>query len=286
MEKEYNPRQTESTPTMHIADIELARRLEQADAAGAADFAAAHVRINPESKADFIYAGGGIAVFAGPESPVTQVIGLGMDGPIDVKPLDSIEAFFRQRNTPVNIEWCPLADSSWLGVLADRGFRLRDHANALICPLETKACGAADSGQPAVRVRRVEQSDVHLWSHVVARGFFDDDEVPQPVLDDLATFFHMSNTTCLLADVDHRPVGGCVVATHQGVASLFGHATIPGFRNRGVQSALIAPSLHLAAETGCDLAVAFTHPGSTSQRNLERHGFRVVYTRSKLVRIL
>ena len=35
---------------------------------------------------------------------------------------------------------------------------------------------------------------------------------------------------------------------------------------------------------GCDLATAATLPGSVSQRNYERHGFRVAYTRATLVR--
>jgi len=31
------------------------------------------------------------------------------------------------------------------------------------------------------------------------------------------------------------------------------------------------------------MAMAVTLPGSGSQRNFERHGFRVVYTRTKLI---
>jgi hypothetical protein len=34
---------------------------------------------------------------------------------------------------------------------------------------------------------------------------------------------------------------------------------------------------------GCEFAVSESHPGSTSQRNMERLGFRVVYTRVDLL---
>ena len=48
---------------------------------------------------------------------------------------------------------------------------------------------------------------------------------------------------------------------------------------RGVQSALIACRLHEAALAGCEYAVVSTQPASGSQRNMERRGFRLAYTK-------
>jgi len=59
---------------------------------------------------------------------------------------------------------------------------------------------------------------------------------------------------------------------------------LAGFRKRGAQSILIGARLTWAVEQGCDLATTTTQPGSSSQRNYERAGFRVVYTRAKVVR--
>jgi len=39
--------------------------------------------------------------------------------------------------------------------------------------------------------------------------------------------------------------------------------------------------LRYAAEKGCDIAMMCALPGSASQRNAERQGFRVAYTRIK-----
>jgi hypothetical protein len=39
----------------------------------------------------------------------------------------------------------------------------------------------------------------------------------------------------------------------------------------------------VAAELKCDLATASTLPGSVSQRNYERHGFQMAYTKAVLV---
>ena len=68
---------------------------------------------------------------------------------------------------------------------------------------------------------------------------------------------------------------------HQGTALLAGAATIPAWRGRGAQAALLRARLHHAARVGCDMAMMVTEPGSTSQRNAERQGFRVVYNRIK-----
>ena len=71
-----------------------------------------------------------------------------------------------------------------------------------------------------------------------------------------------------------------------GLASvvLFGASTLPDFRNKGVQTALLRTRLKRAGEEGCDLAMSLAQPGSASQRNIVRQGFHVLYTRVKFGR--
>jgi hypothetical protein len=52
-------------------------------------------------------------------------------------------------------------------------------------------------------------------------------------------------------------------------------------RRRGLQGALLQERMRYAAEHGCDLAMMVAEAGSNSQRNAERKGFRVAYTRLK-----
>jgi hypothetical protein len=68
---------------------------------------------------------------------------------------------------------------------------------------------------------------------------------------------------------------------HEGIAIMAGASTIPSARGRGAQLALLERRLHDAREHGCDLALMGALPGSISQRNAERHGFRIAYTRVK-----
>ncbi len=91
-------------------------------------------------------------------------------------------------------------------------------------------------------------------------------------------------TKCVLAWVGGRPAGGGALSIHDGVAAIFGASTLPSFRRLGVQSAVIRALITYALEADCDVAYTLTRPGSVSQRNVERQGFRVAYTRCSLVR--
>jgi hypothetical protein len=52
-------------------------------------------------------------------------------------------------------------------------------------------------------------------------------------------------------------------------------------RRRGLQTALLNARMKYAFENSCDLAMMVALPGSDSQRNAERQGFRIAYTRTK-----
>jgi GNAT superfamily N-acetyltransferase len=107
--------------------------------------------------------------------------------------------------------------------------------------------------------------------------------VTQELLDVMSCWTQSSIGTCYFGLVDGELAGGGTVAMHDRVALLGGAGTDLRFRNRGVQQALIEARLAHAARAGCDVAMTVTLPGSGSQRNVERHGFRVVYSRTKFL---
>ena len=79
--------------------------------------------------------------------------------------------------------------------------------------------------------------------------------------------------------MDAEPAATGELRIAAGMGWLTGDATLPQFRCRGAQGALQRARLELAGKAGCDLAVTESLPGSPSERNMERHGFRIVYTR-------
>jgi hypothetical protein len=51
-----------------------------------------------------------------------------------------------------------------------------------------------------------------------------------------------------------------------------------------MQTALIERRLHEAKVAGCEYAVVSTQPATGSQRNMERRGFRLAYTKLVMMR--
>ena len=71
------------------------------------------------------------------------------------------------------------------------------------------------------------------------------------------------------------------MSIYDDVALLAGASTVPEGRKQGAQLALLDSRLRYAAEHGCNIATMGALPGSASQRNAERQGFRIAYTRTK-----
>jgi GNAT superfamily N-acetyltransferase len=285
----------EEKTEMKFMDIALARRLERASAMSGKACAEGVMKLHPETGAAFEEIAGGIAVFAGVDSPVTQVLGMGLDGPVDSEELDRLERFYQSRGAPVAIELCPLAGLPLYEALAKREYRLVEVSSVLVRELRLADQFAAlpsalEGDSPAtatacpVVVREAAPDDEDLYTHTVAQGFAEHVAPTQAILDVMAGFFRSENTQSFLAVVDGVTAGGASAFAFGGVAGMFGAATLPQFRGRGVQTALLAARLNWALEQGCDLAKGVTLPGSVSQRNHERFGFRVAYTRTKLVR--
>jgi GNAT superfamily N-acetyltransferase len=84
-----------------------------------------------------------------------------------------------------------------------------------------------------------------------------------------------------LAEFEGQPGAAGVLCIHKGVALFGGASTIPELRRHGLQAALLQERMRYAFEHGCDLAMMVAEAGSNSQRNAERQGFRVAYTRTK-----
>jgi hypothetical protein len=255
-----------------FADLALARRLESAEAANAKGCTAIH----PEAAS--LEIAGGCAVFVGAESPLTQAVGIGLAGPVRPTELDAIEAFFRDRGAKVSIELSPLADAGLFPLLAARGYRLSEFNNVLV----KRLAGAQIVMTP--RVRRVLPDETDLWSHTVGRGFFEQSDLTTEEMEVGRAICAMPGALCYFATApDGEPAGAAALAVYSGLATLFADSTIARFRRTGIHSELIAARLNEALARGCDLATASTLPGSGSQRNYERHGFEVVYTRVTLV---
>ena len=223
---------------------------------------------------------GGSAIFHWIESPATQAIGVGMSGPVTPAELDRLEAFFWDRGSPALIDLCTLADASLLGMVAERGYVVREFSNVLarrIAPGDD--FGGASAG---LEVEAVSAEEIPEWGHLMIRGFSGQDDVPEEQVKMVAAASAAVQGFFGLRDGSRCAAAG--MAVHEGAATLFGDATVVAGRRFGLQLALIRHRLRRAVELGCDLATASVEPGGISHRNYERAGFQLAYARVKVSR--
>jgi GNAT superfamily N-acetyltransferase len=268
--------------TTMLCDLDLARRLEEAESFASETFALNLSRRRPDIGAAVEPLAGGRAVFAGPGSPLSEAKAIGLNGPVTEADLDRLEAFYFGRREPCRVFVCPMTDPSLIEGLGRRGYRLSGFENFLAMPLAPDA--AEPPAIPGIEVRPADPDAADLYARVVAPNFAGPEGPTDEHHDLIASMFGMERASAFLAYVDGQPAGGGAVLIHRGVALLAGAATLPPYRNRGVHAALHHARLALARRSGCDLAAQGAHPGSTSQRNAERRGLRVAYTRAILVR--
>ena len=261
--------------TTLFADINLARRLERTEGRGNAAFVDAQARVDPASGAIWKLVGGTAAMFAGVGSPITQTFGLGVHQPLVAKELDTIEHFFRSRGSAVFHEVCPLAEGDVHATLARRGYVPVELSTVLYQPID----GALRPQNAALRVRQAGPDEGRLYGRVAAQGWSEHPEV-MPFIDNFAQL-SLACATCFFAERDGEPIATAALFMHEGTALLAGASTVPAGRRQGAQHALLDARLQKAASNGCDLAMMVAAPGSASQRNAERQGFRIAYTRTK-----
>lgn len=255
-----------------------ARRMEAAEEYGALRYAQAMRPRRPEWGTTWEEFCGGHLVFVARRSPVGRAHGLGFAGKVTPEEIEYVEKFYFGRGADAQVDVCPYADASLFESLNQRGFQVSEFNQTLarrLLPAETFTVAALNG----IEIRHVKPEEAAQWSALSARVFFAD-HAPQwsdfflpwaapehPLA--LAAFAQGTMVAC---------AGGLIIPEHN-LAGFFGAATLPDFRGRGIQSAFMRQRLRLARLAGCDLAVTLTMPGTTSQRNAERAGFRTAYTK-------
>src|ERR1700687_5122181 len=98
---------------MQFIDLSFVKRLETAVALCGKECAEQAQLRTPNIAAAVENIAGGIVVFAGVDSPITQAAGIGLDGPVAEADLDRLEDFYFSRGAPGNLEFCSLIHPSF-----------------------------------------------------------------------------------------------------------------------------------------------------------------------------
>jgi len=271
-----------------FVDREVATRLERAEADLTRRYVDAYSRLCPEVGAASREVAGGCVSFAGMDSPLSRADAGGLSGPAAPKDLDAIEEFLESRGANSTIETCAFTDQSVFDFAGRRGYRIGHILNVFALPLSPQS--RPDRGTTALgtgsEVRPLSKStaDSDLWCNTVGRGFASIEDGDVPYMDIYRGIFHAVGTIGYLATVDGVPVGAGALKIAGQVAYLSTASTLPPYRRKGIQSALLMHRLSDAITQGCDLAAIVTSPGSDSERNVLRVGFALAYARIRLVK--
>jgi GNAT superfamily N-acetyltransferase len=287
------------THSTAVTDLALARRLEGTEGRSNAAFVESRALHQPNAGAVWREVAGTMAMFDGVGSPLTQTFCLGLFAPCDAAVLGEMETFFAERGSNTLHEVCPLSDANVLTLLSERGYRPIEQSTVLWQPLIASTASAPDAsahdasahdasahhacarGARTPNVRRIDADEVMTWADYAARGWGATAELADFMRNFGAVIGSARGTSCFVAELDGAIIGTASLNMQDGVALLAGASTLPEFRGRGAQSVLLRARLSYALAAGCDIAMMAALPGSTSQTNAERQGFRIAYTRTK-----
>lgn len=264
-----------------FSDLDLARRLERAEGHACREFIETRARLFPESGAQWIEVAGAYAMYDGAASQMTQTFGLGLFRETTGADMDEMENFFRERGAPVLHEVSPLSHASLLPLLNERGYQPFEFSSVMFRPVTRAGDDLPAPRNDQIKVRIVGEDEHELWAQTAARGWSEFTEFADQILELSRLSAKRAGTAHFMAEIEGTPIATGGIGICDGVLLLAGASTVPEGRKQGAQMALLTSRLRFAAEQGCDIAMMCAQPGSTSQRNAERNGFRIAYTRIK-----
>ncbi len=270
---------------MQFVDKAFARRLESVEEMPQVLYARMFQKTRPEIGAAEEEICGGHMIFAGLGSPIGRATGVGLDRPFTGKDLNRIEQFYRSHKAPAQVDLCPLHDADVFAMFKERGYAIVELNNVLYRKLDAEE--KFPPAAPECEIRRSLPSEAETAGAIVEGAFFPDG-APEAFRGLIAPFYQMERALAFVASVEGQTVAcgtGLVIPEHR-IFALCGAGTRAEFRGRGLQTALLRARMAAAVEAGCEYAAVVTQGGTTSQRNAERLGFRVAYSKVTVIKQL
>ena len=270
---------------MQFVDKALARRFEACEEMPQVLYARVFQKTRPEIGAAEEEICGGHMIFAGIGSPIGRATGLGFEAPFTAQDLDRVEQFYRTHRAPAQVDLCPLHDPAVFEMFKERGYGIAELNNVLYRRLDPDEKFPTAPKGCEIRRGRAEEADE--LGGIVERAFFPDG-APEAFQGLLTPLYQMEGAVTFAASVGGKMVAcgaGLLIPAHR-IFALCGAGTMAEYRGRGLQTALLRVRLAAAAKTGCEYAVVVTQGGTASQRNCERLGFRVAYSKVTVIKTM
>jgi GNAT superfamily N-acetyltransferase len=207
---------------------------------------------------------------------LNRVIGLGARGPVGDETVRSILSGFEA----AGIERYFVHRPPWaaeLGSQLEAAGLARYHRSWAKFARGREAVAKA---RTELAVRAAAPDHAEAFGHAFAEGF----GLPQGAAEIFTALIGRPRWHAYVALEGERLAGAALLFVDEGMGYLCGATTLPPFRKRGVQAALMARRLQHALDLGCRTISTETGepvPGDPqhSYRNMQKAGFRMAYLR-------
>jgi hypothetical protein len=226
-----------------------------------------------------------LAIREDPSRFFNRAGGFGAGEPVTVDVLAQVCGFYRQQGVSRGAFMIapPLLPPDWAAIAGKLNLTEGSRFVKLGCDTET-ALSAADGVaalDPGLRVGLVEPGQAREWADVMMTTF----GFTTPGMADMAaSCVGKPNWRQYAVWAGERIIAVGSIFVNGECADMYGGATLPEYRGRGAQSALLTARARAAKAAGCRWLVADTGaegPGdrNTSLRNMLRVGFEPLYER-------
>lgn len=212
---------------------------------------------------------------------LNRVIGLGLNEAITIAELEAIKKTYRDSGASrFFVQVVPSAlDAATEVALDEAGF---SHYNN--CVKLTRAAAPLDGFESDLDVREIAPTEALEFARIVAESF----GWKEPFLPWLAALIGREGWRHYMAFDDNRPAATGSFFIHDRTAWVDFAATLPDYRGRGAQSALMQRRIADAITAGCRELVVETaqqtaERSAPSYRNMLRFGFEEAYIRPNYI---
>ncbi len=224
----------------------------------------------------------GAACFSGFDSFLSQVVGWGFNtSPKSFKAeIESIERFYKELNhSRVDIELCPFVGNKLANYLSRRGYGVTELNTVSVFDLQQQSI--KNQSSHSYPIKTVQDSELDDWARRVAIGF------GYPEAQEQFLYYARAKGVTAFAICDEgNIIAGATLAMHGDACDLGVTSTLPAYRGKGMQKDLLTARLNYAREHGLQIATVTTEPGTISDLNIQKSGFRTAYTRIKLTKTM
>ncbi|HEX6598250.1 MAG TPA: GNAT family N-acetyltransferase [Gemmatimonadaceae bacterium] len=206
---------------------------------------------------------------------VNRAIGFGCERPLDRGQLDDIRTFYREQGKARWFLECSPHARIDAAALADAGGEVGGTQVKLAADL----ADVAELPMPCIQVVSASVSDGPQFMDLVGAQM----GIPEELRYGIVSTIGEPGWHFYFAMADERPVAGAAMFIYGGGAWLGLAGTLPEYRNRGAQTALLIRRMQDARRVGCRWVTAEAFPESgepnPSLRNMKRLGLRELYQR-------